>query len=225
MSGRVSGGRASATPHPEFKVVVLGESQVGKTCLVLRYIEGFYSSVQQSTVGAFFLTKKVTLADGASLKIQLWDTAGQERFHAMAPMYYRNAHAAIVAYDPGSEASFAKARDWVDELQRNTTDKLVLAVVATKSDMPDVQKAVTRQRGQAFAEECGGAFFEASAMQDTGVRELFQAVSQLMWDRSRPPAGAEAEEGAAAKRGSIVMTAGDVPIMGGGSSGSGGGCC
>lgn len=71
----------------EFKVVVLGDKGIGKTCLVLRYIEGLYSPKQQSTIGAFFLTKKVTLSSGNTFKMQLWDTAGQERFRAMAPVW------------------------------------------------------------------------------------------------------------------------------------------
>jgi Ras-related protein Rab-21 len=70
----------------EYKVVVLGDKGVGKTCLVLRFIEGYFMAKQQSTVGAFFLTKKVTLPDGTSIKMQIWDTAGQERFRAMAPV-------------------------------------------------------------------------------------------------------------------------------------------
>jgi Ras-related protein Rab-21 len=70
----------------EYKVVVLGDKGVGKTCLVLRFIEGYFMAKQQSTVGAFFLTKKVTLPDGTSVKLQIWDTAGQERFRAMAPV-------------------------------------------------------------------------------------------------------------------------------------------
>ena len=84
-------GRASGGPSQEFKVVVLGDRGVGKTCLVLRFIEGFYSSVHQSTVGAFFLTKKVTLEDGQKMTMQLWDTAGQERYRAITSAYYRGA--------------------------------------------------------------------------------------------------------------------------------------
>jgi small GTP-binding protein len=70
----------------EFKVVVLGDKSVGKTCLVLRFIEGYFAAKQQSTIGAFFLTKKFTLSSGIFCKMQLWDTAGQERFRAMAPV-------------------------------------------------------------------------------------------------------------------------------------------
>ena len=122
-------------------MVVLGDRGVGKTCLVLRFIEGFYSSVQQSTVGAFFLTKKVTLEDGQKMTMQLWDTAGQERYRAMAPMYYRNANAAVVCFDVGDEASFAKMKDWIDELKKNVPDdSLVLAIASNKADKVDEER-------------------------------------------------------------------------------------
>lgn len=97
----------------EFKIVLLGDRGVGKTCLVLRFIEGLYNSRQQSTIGAFFLTKKIVTNAGDACKIQIWDTAGQERFRAMAPMYYRNAAAAIVCFDVTDESTFSTMMDWV----------------------------------------------------------------------------------------------------------------
>ena len=87
---------AAAPKSYEFKVVLLGDRGVGKTCLVLRFIEGLYNARQQSTIGAFFLTKKIKTARGDDCKIQIWDTAGQERFRSMAPLYYRGAVAAIL---------------------------------------------------------------------------------------------------------------------------------
>ena len=118
-------------PPLEAKVVVLGERGVGKTCLVLRYIEGAFSAETSSTVGAFFLTKKLTVAQ-RKVKLQIWDTAGQERFRSMAPMYYRGAQAAVLVFDITSEKSFQNVRDWVDELQRNCSESLVLAIAANK---------------------------------------------------------------------------------------------
>jgi small GTP-binding protein len=76
-----------AIPPFEFKAVVLGDKGVGKTSLVLRFIEGYFAPKQQSTIGAFFLTKRLAMKDGTQCKMQLWDTAGQERFRAMAPVY------------------------------------------------------------------------------------------------------------------------------------------
>lgn len=100
----------------EIKVVVLGDKGVGKTALALRFVEGNFSARYQSTIGAFFLSKRVTSSDGTICKLQIWDTAGQERFRAMAPMYYRNASAAIICFDITNEESFNRMKDWVSEL-------------------------------------------------------------------------------------------------------------
>lgn len=165
----------------DFKVVVLGDKGVGKTCLVLRFIEGFFSPKQQSTIGAFFLTKKVTLSDGYTLKMQLWDTAGQERFRAMAPMYYRGAASAIVCFDITNEDSFAKMKDWVEELRQNCDpDSLVLVVACNKCDLED-QRVVSRQRSQQFCEKVGATMLETSAKENIGVDELFKRISEEVY--------------------------------------------
>ena len=129
---------AAAPKSYEFKVVLLGDRGVGKTCLVLRFIEGLYNARQQSTIGAFFLTKKIKTARGDDCKIQIWDTAGQERFRAMAPMYYRNAAAAVVCFDGTDQRTFQTMRTWVEELRANVDDKkLVIAIAITKSDLDE----------------------------------------------------------------------------------------
>ena len=169
----------------DFKVVVLGDKGVGKTCLVLRFIEGFFSPKQQSTIGAFFLTKKVTLSDGYTLKMQLWDTAGQERFRAMAPMYYRGAASAIVCFDITNEDSFAKMKDWVDELRQNCDpDSLVLVVACNKCDLEE-QRVVSRQRTQQFCEKVGAIMLETSAKENIGVDELFKRISEEVYIRRK----------------------------------------
>ncbi|CAM9374369.1 unnamed protein product [Heterosigma akashiwo] len=140
---------AGGLPPVEFKVVVLGDKGVGKSCLVLRFIEGYFSPKQQSTIGAFFLSKTIEAADGTACKMQIWDTAGQERFRAMASMYYRNAAAAIVCFDITDEESFSKMKDWVQELKANVPEgRLVLAIAATKTDL-EAQRAVSRGRARA----------------------------------------------------------------------------
>ena len=89
------------------QVVMLGDTFTGKTSLVLRFAEGYYrDSARNPTVGAFFITKKLTVSSGTTAKIQIWDTAGQEQFKRLAPMYYKNAAAAIVCYDVTSPKSF-----------------------------------------------------------------------------------------------------------------------
>ena len=109
----------------EFKLVVLGDKDVGKTSLVIRYTQGFFENKTTSTVGAFYLTKKYTSKEGIPCKMNIWDTAGQERFRAMAPMYYRGANAAVVCFDITQEESFEKMKDWVEELRKNGKRKIL----------------------------------------------------------------------------------------------------
>ena len=183
---RHSGNKLSGASGHELKVVVLGDSRVGKTSLVLRYISGVFNPDQVSTIGAFFLTKKVVLDNGLTIKMNLWDTAGQEKFRSMAPMYYRNADAAVVCFDVTKEESFVKMKDWVDELRNSSKPENapVLAIVANKVDCPPAQREVSRARSEEYAALLGGAIFvETSAKEDIGIKELFQLVSQRMWDQ------------------------------------------
>ena len=99
--------------QPEVTVVLLGDKGAGKTCVVVRVIEGHFNVRQQSTIGAFFLTKRIATQEGHSAKIQIWDTAGQERFRAMAPMYYRHAAAAMVCV--GVTAERCVRAEWTVE--------------------------------------------------------------------------------------------------------------
>ena len=99
------------------KVVMLGDTNVGKTSLVLRFAEGYYRENSRSpTVGAFFITKRVQTEKGITCKVQIWDTAGQSQFRKMAPMYYKTAAAAIICYDVSNPSSFECVKGWLDEL-------------------------------------------------------------------------------------------------------------
>jgi len=163
-----------------FKVVVLGDQGTGKTCLVVRYIEGQFTPLQESTIGAFYLAKSVALKDGRVVKMQLWDTAGQERFRAMAPMYYRNAASAIICFDITNEESFNKMKDWVEELrnhQSSGAEDLVLAIACNKCDL-ESERVVSKARAEQFAKKVDALFFETSAKEGTGVNELFLNISE-----------------------------------------------
>uniref|UniRef100_A0A1A8PWQ3 RAB5C, member RAS oncogene family n=2 Tax=Nothobranchius rachovii TaxID=451742 RepID=A0A1A8PWQ3_9TELE len=114
MAGRSGGSnRPNSTVGPnkicQFKLVLLGESAVGKSSLVLRFVKGQFHEFQESTIGAAFLTQTVCL-DDTTVKFEIWDTAGQERYHSLAPMYYRGAQAAIVVYDITNKASITSRR-------------------------------------------------------------------------------------------------------------------
>ncbi|KAH9274468.1 hypothetical protein BASA83_003101 [Batrachochytrium salamandrivorans] len=125
-SSSASGAAGQANLKPiQVKLVLLGEAAVGKSSLVLRFVNNEFQENKEPTIGAAFLTQKCKL-DDKIIKFEIWDTAGQERFHSLAPMYYRNAQAAVVAYDITKPASLEKAKAWVKELQRQANPNLLL---------------------------------------------------------------------------------------------------
>eukprot|EP01094_Clydonella_sp_ATCC50884_P013457 TRINITY_DN2373_c2_g1_i3.p1 TRINITY_DN2373_c2_g1~~TRINITY_DN2373_c2_g1_i3.p1 ORF type:complete len:170 (+),score=48.09 TRINITY_DN2373_c2_g1_i3:377-886(+) len=158
----------------QFKLVLLGESAVGKSSLVMRFVKGQFFDYQESTIGAAFLTQTVCLND-TTVKFEIWDTAGQERYHSLAPMYYRGAQAAIVVYDLTSSDSFERAKNWVKELQRQGNPNIVIALAGNKLDLEE-KRAVTSEDAQAYAAENSILFMETSAKTAANVNELFVAI-------------------------------------------------
>jgi len=118
----------------QVKLVLLGEAAVGKSSVVLRFVSNDFQANKEPTIGAAFLTQKCRLEDRV-LRYEIWDTAGQERFHSLAPMYYRNAQAAVVVYDVTKAASLEKAKSWVKELQRQANPNIVIALAGNKVDL------------------------------------------------------------------------------------------
>lgn len=118
----------------QVKLVLLGEAAVGKSSIVLRFVSNEFQPNKEPTIGAAFLTQKCRLEDRV-LRYEIWDTAGQERFHSLAPMYYRNAQAAVVVYDVTKASSLEKAKTWVKELQRQANPNIVIALAGNKIDL------------------------------------------------------------------------------------------
>ncbi|KAG6444349.1 hypothetical protein O3G_MSEX003324 [Manduca sexta] len=144
---------------------------VGKTSLVVRYIGKMFSKHISPTIGASFFTCNINL-DNARVKLQVWDTAGQERFRSMAPMYYRNANAALLVFDITSATSFTAIKGWVKELQSNVPEAMVLSVVGNKSDLESL-RAVPYSDAAQYAATIGAAYTETSALHDQGIDQVF----------------------------------------------------
>ena len=159
----------------QFKLVLLGDSAVGKSSLVLRFVRGQFFEYQESTIGAAFLTQTVALND-TTVKFEIWDTAGQERYHSLAPMYYRGAAAAVVVYDLTSQDSFARAQAWLRELQQQDNPNLVMALAGNKADLAD-QRQVPEAEARAYAEQNGLLFFETSAKTAANVEAVFNEIA------------------------------------------------
>ncbi|KAI7016109.1 hypothetical protein D0867_04588 [Hortaea werneckii] len=135
-------------PSSSVKLVLLGEAAVGKSSLVLRFVNNDFQPNKEPTIGAAFLTQKCQLPS-RTIKFEIWDTAGQERFASLAPMYYRNAQSALVVYDVTKKSSLTKARHWVAELQRQASPGIVIALVGNKKDLCEEED---ESEGQGVAE-------------------------------------------------------------------------
>ncbi|KAK4057597.1 Vacuolar protein sorting-associated protein 21 [Microbotryomycetes sp. JL221] len=151
MSGQqAAAGTESAPARPvQVKLVLLGESAVGKSSVVLRFCQNDFQANKEPTIGAAFLTQRCRLEDKV-IKFEIWDTAGQERFRSLSPMYYRNAQAAVVVYDVTKAASLEQAKTWVKELQRQANPNIVIALAGNKIDL--VTDAVASESDATSAE-------------------------------------------------------------------------
>mmetsp|Transcript_16125 Transcript_16125/g.43360 ORF Transcript_16125/g.43360 Transcript_16125/m.43360 type:complete len:196 (-) Transcript_16125:281-868(-) len=168
----------SAARVCHFKLVLLGDTAVGKSCLVVRFVRDEFFEFQEPTIGAAFLTQSVATG-AATVKFEIWDTAGQERYRSLAPMYYRGAAAAIVVYDITNKDSFNGAKSWVKELQRRGDPNAVIALAGNKADLQSKRK-IDYQEAQQYAEENGIMHIETSAKNDTNVKSLFHEIAQKL---------------------------------------------
>jgi len=155
-----------------FKLVLLGDASVGKSCLVVRFAKGEFYEYQEPTIGAAFLTQMVSLGSEV-VKFEIWDTAGQERYKSLAPMYYRGAAAAVVVFDITSKDSFDAAKAWVVEL--SNTDTLI-ALAGNKADL-EANRVIDRETARAYAESMNILYMETSAKTGQNVNELFHDIA------------------------------------------------
>lgn len=157
-----------------FKILLIGNSGVGKTSFLLQYCEGKFNPAFVSTVGIDFKVKTVTVKD-KRIKLQVWDTAGQERYKIITTQYYRHAMGFLVMYDITNETSFLDIRNWLSQVQQHSFGNAQIIIVANKSDLED-QRAVPAQRGKDLANELGYEFFEASAKTSDSVQQTFHSL-------------------------------------------------
>ena len=161
------------------KVVLIGESGVGKTSIISRYITNTFSSILMSTTGASFATKSMYLEkEDKTVKFEIWDTAGQEKYRALARVFYKNASVCILVYDITRKTSLEEIKKyWYNEIKQNASENIILALAGNKSDMYEFEE-VTDDEGKAYAKEIKAIFQKTSAKTENGVNELFKMIGQ-----------------------------------------------
>ncbi|KAJ8047768.1 Ras-related protein Rab-43 [Holothuria leucospilota] len=155
-----------------FKIVLIGDAGVGKTCVVQRFKSGTFLEKQHSTIGVDFTMKTLTI-DGKKVKLQVWDTAGQERFRTITQSYYRSANGVIIAYDITKKDTFSNVPRWIDDVQKYAGDNVVQILIGNKKDLENIRE-VDFSEAQALAAhhdmmEC----LETSAKDSTNIEQVF----------------------------------------------------
>jgi Ras-related protein Rab-1A len=204
-----------STMNPEydylFKLLLIGDSGVGKSCLLLRFADDTYTESYISTIGVDFKIRTIEL-DGKTIKLQIWDTAGQERFRTITSSYYRGAHGIIVVYDVTDQESFNNVKQWLQEIDRYASENVNKLLVGNKCDLT-TKKVVDYTTAKEYADQLGIPFLETSAKNATNVEQAFMTMAAEIKNRMGPaPSPAD-------NKPSVKINA-STPVKQGG-----GGCC
>ena len=159
-----------------FKVLLIGNSSVGKSSLLLRFVDNQWNDLFVPTIGVDFKIRTMEI-DNKNVKLQIWDTAGQERFKNITASYYRGAHGIFVVYDISDMESFKNINNWLIEIEKNANKNVYKILVGNKCDLED-KRTVSYQQGKELAETYGMQFIETSAKSNTNVDEAFQLLGR-----------------------------------------------
>ena len=167
----------------QFRIILIGDSTVGKSSLLRQFVDGQFIQTPDPTVGVDFHVRTVELDDNVRVKLQLWDTAGQERFRAITRTYYRNCAGCLIIYDISCRETFEHVEDWLEESKPATDEQdIVYLLVGHKVDL-DYQREVLTSEGEAFAHAHGMLFIETSAKVLCNIEEAFTLVGREIHSR------------------------------------------
>ena len=161
-----------------FKLVIIGDSGVGKSCILLRFADDTFTDNYYSTIGVDFRFKCVDIGE-RKCKLQIWDTAGQEKFKTITSAYYRGAHGIIIVYDISDKNSFLHIKDWMDDINKYTDDNPIKLVVGNKSDLSD-QRQVSQLDINKFKQQTGIPVMEASAKNSYKINEVMETITRML---------------------------------------------
>ncbi|XP_039898591.1 ras-related protein Rab-15-like isoform X1 [Simochromis diagramma] len=161
-----------------FRLLMLGDSGVGKTCMLRRFTESDFDTTHISTIGIDFKMKTLEV-DGTKVRVQIWDTAGQERYQTITKQYYRRAQGVIFVYDVTDKLSFKHIAKWVSDVDEYTTQKMETILVGNKCD-DSLKREVSKNQGTKLAGSYGMEFFETSASKNINISESFERLTELV---------------------------------------------
>ena len=167
----------TSEPSNIFKILTIGESGVGKTCILRRFVENKFLKNHLATIGIDFKTKTLNIND-QEIKLKIWDTAGQERFRNITNQYYKGADGIVLVFDVTDEASFEKIKDWMDQILSNTNkDEICLVLLGNKCDVEAVKRSIKPEQGRELANELNINYFETSALSVYNIKEAFETLT------------------------------------------------
>ena len=165
----------TSEPSNIFKIITIGESGVGKTCILRRFVEDKFLKNHLATIGIDFKTKTLNI-NNQEIKLKIWDTAGQERFRNITTQYYKGADGIVLVYDVTDEASFDKIKDWMDQILSNTNkDEICLILLGNKCDIE--KRSISYEQGKTLANELQVNFFETSAQTGQNIKDAFETLT------------------------------------------------
>ena len=165
-----------------YKVLLLGDWSVGKTCLLMRYMENTFTEMHLSTIGIDSKIKIVNLKEGLDAKIQIWDTAGQERYKTISKSYIKGANGILLVYDVTQRGSFEGIKNWVKQIKDLVSSRVNVVLIGNKIDLEN-QREVKTEEGEQLSKEFNYQFFETTAKDGININEAFEALIKEIAER------------------------------------------
>ena len=166
----------------ENKVVLIGESGVGKTCIINQFMNGKFNADSLATLSAQFFRKNIVFSGDKNITLDIWDTAGQEMFRSLNRIFYSNSKVVVLVYDVTNKKSFDELKNyWWGQIKENCNNNIIIALAANKCDLYE-QRQVSDEEGEEFAESLGALFASTSAKNDSGITKLFEDIASRILD-------------------------------------------
>ena len=171
---------SSESPNT-FKILTIGESGVGKTCILRRFVENKFLKTHLATIGIDFRTKAIKVY-GKDIKLKIWDTAGQERYHNITNQIFKGSDGIILVFDVTEDNSFSKIQDWIEQVKSNVSQKEIsLILIGNKCDIEE--RVISKEKGKELAKILNIDYYETSALNGTGINEAFEGITKTIMKR------------------------------------------